>query len=328
MKKRLTLTNVLIFIIVVLIAVNSVSAVLGMRAAAASFIKWVNFTPSLKAIEKAYKTDTETRGGKYHLKMFEVLAYYSALKGDNYKSFDGTVIDELIKRLKNGEEFKEISEKLKNYSHYKESYEAVLGEFTGEFTENKETKYGLKVYSPIASGYFYSHTSDFGNGRSFGFTRRHLGNDLFGSVGTPIVSVESGIVEEVGWNRYGGWRVGVRSFDGKRYYYYAHLRRDRPYNKDIKIGEVVSAGEVLGYLGATGYSDKENVNGMKVPHLHFGMQLIFDESQKDGNGEIWIDVYNIVRFLSKHKSEVTKNIDTGEYERKYDFYEKNLENLE
>ncbi len=322
--KNLNLTNILIFAVVVLIATNSVSAVLNMRASAASFIKWVSFTPSLAALEKAYKTDTETKNEEWHLKMFETLAYYSSLKGDNYKSFDGKVIDELTARLKNGERFSDITGKLKNYSYYKESYMAVLKEFTGEFAENKENKYGLKVYSPIASGYWFSHTKDFGNGRSFGFDRKHLGNDLFGSVGTPIVSVESGVVEEVGWNRYGGWRVGIRSFDGKRYYYYAHLRRDRPYNENVKIGEVISAGEVIGYLGATGYSDKENVNGMKVPHLHFGMQLIFDESQKDGNGEIWIDVYNIVRFLSKHRSEVVKNSETGEYKRKYDFYEKNL----
>ena len=54
----------------------------------------------------------------------------------------------------------------------------------------------------------------------------------------------------------------------------------------------------------TGYSDKEDVNLKNcAPHLHFGMQIIFDESQKDGNGEIWIDVYNICRFLSRHRSD-------------------------
>ena len=51
----------------------------------------------------------------------------------------------------------------------------------------------------------------------------------------------------------------------------------------------------------TGYSTKENVNNINVPHLHFGMQLIFDECQKDGNNQIWIDVYQIVEFLRKNK---------------------------
>lgn len=319
-KKFSLLAAFLIFLIIV----NSVSAIYKMRAAAASFITWVSFTPTLAAIEKAYNADIEYKDEPWHLKMAEILAYYSALKGDSYKNFDSSVIDKLTERLKGGESFSDITASIKNYNYYYEAYSAVVGEFTGEFTENGVSSYGLKVYSPIAKGYYFSHTSDFGNGRSYGFNRKHLGNDLFGSVGSPVVAVESGIVDMVGWNRYGGWRVGILSFDGKRYYYYAHLRKNHPYNENIKIGEVVRAGDVIGYLGATGYSDTENVNGMNVPHLHFGMQVIFDESQKDGNGEIWIDVYNIVRFLERNKSAVVKNSETGEYNRKYDFYEKLL----
>ena len=69
----------------------------------------------------------------------------------------------------------------------------------------------------------------------------------------------------------------------------------------------------------TGYSRKENVNNINVPHLHFGMQLIFDECQKDGNNEIWIDVYQIIEFLRKNKSEVQKeDSDSKDYIRKYD----------
>ena len=44
-------------------------------------------------------------------------------------------------------------------------------------------------------------------------------------------------------------------------------------------------------MGHTGYSTTENVNNIKIEHLHWGLQLIFDESQKEGNNEIWIDVY-------------------------------------
>ena len=29
----------------------------------------------------------------------------------------------------------------------------------------------------------------------------------YGSIGTPIVAVESGYIEALGWNQYGGWRV-------------------------------------------------------------------------------------------------------------------------
>ena len=59
-----------------------------------------------------------------------------------------------------------------------------------------------------------------------------------------------------------------------------------------------------------------------VPHLHFGMQLIFDESQVDGNNEIWIDVYNIIEFLMQNRSAVfMNNSDTKDFVRKYNFKE-------
>ena len=49
--------------------------------------------------------------------------------------------------------------------------------------------------------------------RSYGFKRQHLGHDMMGQVGTPVIAVESGYVEAIGWNQYGGWRLGIRSFD-------------------------------------------------------------------------------------------------------------------
>ena len=104
--------------------------------------------------------------------------------------------------------------------------------------------------------------------------------------------------------------------------------RDRPYSVNLKEGSIVEAGDVIGYLGMTGYSDKENVNGMNVPHLHFGMQLVFDESQKESNNEIWIDVYEIVKFLEHHKSPVVRDEESKEYFRKYEFTDPAVEALE
>ena len=141
---------------------------------------------------------------------------------------------------------------------------------------------------------------------------------MMGYVGTPIVATEGGTVECIGWNQYGGWRLGIRSFDGKRSYYYAHLRKDSPYAEGIEAGSLVKAGQVIGYMGMTGYSTKSNVNGMSVPHLHFGLQLIFDESQKEGVNQIWLDMYNIVRLLERNRATVVKGDEGGEYKRKYD----------
>lgn len=136
-------------------------------------------------------------------------------------------------------------------------------------------------------------------------------------IGTPIAAVESGYVEALGWNQYGGWRIGIRSFDGKRYYYYAHLRQNFPYALDLKEGSVVTAGDIIGYMGHTGYSTKENTNNIDTVHLHWGLQLIFDESQKEGNNEIWVDCYALSRFLYKNRSLAEKNTETKEWFRVY-----------
>ena len=129
------------------------------------------------------------------------------------------------------------------------------------------------------------------------------------------MAIESGVVEALGWNQYGGWRIGIRSFDGKRYYYYAHLRQNYPYAEGLAEGSVVTAGDVIGYMGHTGYSTKENVNNIEITHLHWGLQLIFDESQKEGNNEIWIDVYPLTRFLAKHTQAAVKVEGTKEWVR-------------
>ena len=76
----------------------------------------------------------------------------------------------------------------------------------------------------------------------------------------------------------------------------------------------------------TGYSLKENVNNINVPHLHFGLQLIFDDSQVDSPNEIWIDVYNIVEFLKKNQSSVFVAFpDSRDYSRKFGFSDTFLE---
>lgn len=228
---------------------------------------------------------------------------------------------------------KEIHELCKNeklYNYYKSAYGAVLSGMLGEYklenekgVQTEEIKYGVKVFSPIASGFSYTHYDDFGASRSYGYKRHHLGHDIMGGIGTPIIAVESGFVESLGWNQYGGWRVGIRSFDGNRYYYYAHLRKGHPYNQ-LYEGKYVCAGEVIGYLGMTGYSAKEDVNNIDIPHLHFGLQIIFDKSQKDGVNQIWVDCYELTKFLSSYSATVKKSEDGKEYVSKVKIIDRNF----
>lgn len=296
------------------------------------FIKWVDFNVCYPALKDALNLDIKTSQDKNHITLIDSLSYLSSKNGNNFSNYQKSDLDKLVKEIEKGTTFEEISKTLKYFDYYHKIYSAIFSEYTGYFGKEAaidndiETKewfehYGLKVFSPIAAGFGYAHYDDFGSSRSYGYKRRHLGHDLMGSIGTPVVAIESGTVEALGWNRFGGWRIGIRSFDKKRYYYYAHLRKDHPYQSGLKEGSLVRAGDVIGYLGMTGYSTKENINNIDEPHLHFGIQLIFDESQKDGNGEIWIDCYSITNLLKGNQSEVYYDKEKKEYFRKFDIYE-------
>ena len=302
------------------------------------FIKWVEFNVPYEALEHAMKLDIQSHssGDSLPLDWVELLAYVAAKFGGDSSCFTIARLDDIAARLQEGVPMEELAAGIKTYDYYYEAYSAVLGGFLGTYEvevddpeveggKRWERTYGLKAFSPIAKNYPYNDYDDFGSSRSYGYKRKHLGHDMMGATGTPIIAVESGTVEALGWNQYGGWRIGIRSFDGKRYYYYAHLRQNFPYHLDLEEGDVVMAGDVIGYLGHTGYSTTENTNNINQPHLHFGMELVFDESQKESDNEIWIDVYAIVRLLYRNRSEVVKNPETKDYNRVYGYREVDMD---
>lgn len=284
-------------------------------------INWVDFSVPYESLKYAMDTDITTSQQEKHISWIDSLALAGVRTGGkcSLSSVKKAVVD--LKTNASPEVL--LGNQYKYYSYYHNAYKAVLGGLLGNFAicidGEWKPAYGLKAYSPIAAGYGYSHCSDFGNSRSFGFARKHLGHDMMGAQGTPIVAVESGVVEAMGWNRYGGWRIGIRSTDSKRYYYYAHLQKDKPFVDGLQVGDIVKAGDVIGFMGRTGYSDKENTNNIETVHLHFGMQLVFEEDQKECNSEIWVDVYNIARLLNEHRSTVEKT--AGGWQKKYPFVE-------
>lgn len=288
------------------------------------YIKWVDFDVTGEALKHAYDYDVETYGREAHLDWIDLLALLAVKYGGDFSRYKEKDMDEAAKKIEE-EGIEKLTAGMKYYDYYREAYGAVLGGMVGSYEAETaadgnsewQTVYGLKAFSPIAKGFPYSDGDDFGVSRSYGYQRRHLGHDLMGQVGTPVIAVESGRVRALGWNQYGGWRVGIDSFDGKRYYYYAHLRQNRPYAEGLSEGDIVQAGDVIGYMGRTGYSAKENVNNIDICHLHLGLQLIFDESQREGNNEIWVDIYPLVRFLASHSSETVRNDETKEWIRRY-----------
>ena len=282
------------------------------------YIKWVEFNVTSEAMKKAYQYDLDSYGKEPHLHWVDLLAILGARYGGDFTRYQEEDLADIAEKLLDGSQtVEEMTKDMEYYSYYREAYGAVLDGMVGEFqyVHPKKKVYGLKAYSPIAEEFPYSDYDDFGVSRSYGYKRNHLGHDMMGQVGTPVIAVESGYVSALGWNQYGGWRIGISSFDGRRYYYYAHLRQNRPYAEGLKEGAVVQAGDVIGYIGRTGYSTEENTNNIDEYHLHFGLQLIFDESQREGNNEIWVSCYELTRFLSQNRSEVQRDDETKEWTR-------------
>ena len=288
-------------------------------------IRWVDFGVPYESLKYALQQDIATYEQERHTDWITILALAACRTGGKCPL---TSVKKAATELKGEKSPEELAKDLaKYYAYYHEAFTAALGGLVGSYAIEVDgqwkPQYGLKAFSPIAAGYGYSHCDDFGVGRSFGFKRKHLGNDLMGAGGTPVVAVEGGVIEVMGWNRYGGWRIGIRSFDNKRYYYYAHLQKDHPFAEGLQEGDLVQAGDLIGFMGRTGYSDKENVNNIETVHLHFGMELVFDESQKECNSEIWIDVYNLVRLLSQHRSSI-RRVD-GTWQRVYPYKDLDIE---
>lgn len=105
----------------------------------------------------------------------------------------------------------------------------------------------------------------------------HLGVDIWGPAGTPVLAPIGGSVHSLGFNNhfgdYGGTIILQHQLDGLYFHtLYGHLSK-----ADLAIGEnqYISLGEKIGHFGPP------EENGQWPPHLHF--QLIMDMELKQGD---------------------------------------------
>jgi murein DD-endopeptidase MepM/ murein hydrolase activator NlpD len=124
----------------------------------------------------------------------------------------------------------------------------------------------------LSAGYVFpiQGAHDFGEAQArFGASRYghvHEGQDIFGKLGTPEVAVHDGVVvdEEPENGRYSGGRGNyevIYSPDDDRSFVYMHQLKP----PELRIGDQVHAGEVIGQLGCSGSCDG--------PHLHFEVRI-------------------------------------------------------
>lgn len=162
-----------------------------------------------------------------------------------------------------------------------ESYEAIFGD--------------LACFPVAASALNEKAAVSFENSwmfeRSFGGVRGHEGTDIMPEIREanfyPVLSMTDGTVEKVGWLTQGGYRIGIRS-PGGGYFYYAHLSA---YARDFQEGETVKAGEMLGYMGNTGYGE-EGTTGMFDVHLHLGIYI-----RTENYRELSVNPYWVLKYL-------------------------------
>ncbi len=158
------------------------------------------------------------------------------------------------------------------------------------------------VYFPVPTSaydkerYSVSFADSWMDSRKFGGERVHEGCDIMAALNKrgryPVLSISDGYVEKMGWLRLGGYRIGVRSQHGV-YFYYAHLS---DYAPELETGDEVKAGQLLGFMGDTGYSETEGTTGYFPVHLHVGIYL------DDGNGEEQsYNPYPFLKELESHK---------------------------
>lgn len=125
---------------------------------------------------------------------------------------------------------------------------------------------------------------------------RHEGTDIMTNNNQrgyfPVVSMTDGIVEQVGWLEKGGYRIGIRSPHGG-YFYYAHLYN---YASDFQPGDIIIAGQLLGFMGDSGYSKVEGTVGNFDVHLHLGIYI-----ETDNYNEISINPYWILKYLDNKR---------------------------
>lgn len=101
-------------------------------------------------------------------------------------------------------------------------------------------------------------------------SRAHEALDIMAPRSTPVRAVDDGRIQKLFTSKAGGLTIYEFDLTETFTYYYAHLDR---YADDLREGETVKRGDVIGYVGSTGNASPD------APHLHFAIFRLTPERQ-------------------------------------------------
>ena len=235
------------------------------------------------AISPQTFADLKSLSNKHRLDFREVLTVFSLEK----KFFPPGSIMPIKEELENGF-FRNYRNIKRNHSQDQiNTYKKILSILLDEIE-----KFPIPIefnLAPADEGYYFTDT--FGAARTYGGNRTHKGTDIMDRKNArgriPVISMTSGTIRDIGWGELGGYNIGITSSSGN-YYYYAHFDSFAP---DLEKGSIVEAGQLLGFMGDSGYG-AEGTTGMFPVHLHVGIKVRSDIAE---SGMFWINPYVFLR---------------------------------
>ncbi|MSS64049.1 M23 family metallopeptidase [Velocimicrobium porci] len=178
-----------------------------------------------------------------------------------------------------------------NYYNYSKKFGKLRKSYRELFTDIEYFPVGEDIDGKEHCFYENSWYSE----RAYGGKRVHEGTDIMTSNNKrgyfPVYSMTDGRIEKKGWLKLGGYRIGVRA-PGGGYFYYAHMSEYAP---NLEEGDIIKAGQLIGYVGDTGYSEVEGTTGNFDVHLHVGVYL------KQAGKEISVNPYWILKYIEDKK---------------------------
>jgi murein DD-endopeptidase MepM/ murein hydrolase activator NlpD len=132
---------------------------------------------------------------------------------------------------------------------------------TAYYTPEGDSMQKAFLRTPVKIGRISSHFSLARKHPILNIIRAHKGVDYAAPIGTPVYATGSGKVQFKGWK--GGYGKTIALTHGDTYStLYGHLS---DYAENLSLGQHVSQGDVIGYIGNTGLATG--------PHLHYEFRV-------------------------------------------------------